>query len=191
MGLMTLSDIEPDIKIVAQVEDGESAMEAFRKHLPDVVIVDLRLPGIDGVETIERLRKEFGPVRVLVLSSYRTDMDITRAIQAQASGYLLKDMPLPRLVEAIRTVHAGQQYFPPEIASRLPEQLRQPKLTPRELGVLRMIADGRSNKEIGDALGIVEGTVKIHVTNLLEKLGAADRTQAVTTAVKRGLIKLN
>src|SRR5262249_26438190 len=114
----------------------------------------------------------------------------SRAIQAQASGYLLKDMPLPRLVEAIRAVHMGQQYFPPEIANRLPEQLRQPKLTSRELGVLRMIADGRSNKEIGDALGIVEGTVKIHVTNLFNKLNAADRTQAVTTAVKRGLLNL-
>lgn len=190
MGLRTLSEIEPDIKIVAQVEDGESAIEAFRKHRPDVVVVDLRLPGMDGVQTIEALRKEFGRVSVLILSSYKTDADITRAIQAEASGYLLKDMPLPRLVEAIRAVHAGQQYFPAEIASRLPEQLRQSKLTARELDVLQMIADGRSNKEIGDALGIVEGTVKVHVTNLLTKLHAADRTQAVTIGLKRGLLTL-
>ncbi len=190
MGLKTVSEIEPDIKIVAQVEDGESAVGAFRQHRPDVVIVDLRLPGMDGIQTIQALRKEFGPVPVLVLSSYRTDADISRAIQAEASGYMLKDMPLPRLVEAIRTVHAGQQYFPPEIASRLPDQLRQLKLTARELAVLQMITDGRSNKEIGDALGIVEGTVKVHVSNLLDKLHAADRTQAVTIALKRGLLNL-
>lgn len=190
MGLKTISEIEPDIKIVAQVEDGEAAIDAFRQHRPDVVIMDLRLPGMDGVQTIQALRKEFGPVRVLVLSSHRTDEDIGKVIQAEAAGYLLKDMPLPRLIEAIRTAHAGQQYFPPEIASRLPEQLRQSKLTPRELEVLQMIANGRSNKEIGDAFGIVEGTVKVHVTNLLEKLHAADRTQAVTIAVKRGLINL-
>ncbi len=190
MGLMTVSEMEPDIKIVAQVEDGEGALEAFRQHRPDVVIVDLRLPGMDGVQVIQALRKEFGPVPILVLSSYSTDVDITRAIQAEASGYLLKDMPLTRVVEAIRAAHAGQQYFPPEIASRLPQQLRQAKLTSRELGVLQMIAQGRRNKEIADALGIVEGTVKVHVTNLLNKLHAADRTQAVTTAIKRGLLNL-
>lgn len=190
MGLKTVSEIEPDIKIVAQVEDGESALQAFRQHRPDVAIVDLRLPGMDGIQTVQALRQEFGPMPVLVLSSYRTDADIARAIQAGASGYLLKDMPLPRLIEAIRAVHAGQQYFPAEIASRLPEQLCQAKLSPRELGVLQMIADGRSNKEIADALGIVEGTVKVHVTNLLTKLHAADRTQAVTIALKRGLLNL-
>ena len=190
MGLKTIAEIEPDIKIVAQVEDGEAAVEAFRQHRPDVVIMDLRLPGMDGVQTIQALRKEFGAVRVLVLSSHRTDADIARVIQAEAAGYLLKDMPLARLVEAIRAAHAGRQYFPAEIANRLPEQLRQSKLTPRELEVLQMIANGRSNKEIGDAFGIVEGTVKVHVTNLLEKLHAADRTQAVTIAVKRGLINL-
>lgn len=190
MGLKRISEIEPDIKIVAQVEDGESAVEAFREHRPDVVIVDLRLSGMDGIQTTQALHKEFGPVPILVLSNYQTDEDISRAIQAEASGYLLKDMPLPRLIEAIRAVHAGQHYFPPEISSRLPEQLRQAKLTPRELGVLQMIADGRSNKEIGDALGIVEGTVKVHVTNLLTKLQVADRTQAVTVALKRGLLKL-
>lgn len=190
MGLMALTEIEPGIKIVAQVEDGEAAIEAFRKHRPDVVIVDLRLPGMDGIHTIKAIRQEFGPVPILVLSSYKTDTDITRAIQAEAAGYLLKDMPLPELVEAIYAVHAGQTYFPPEIINRLPAQLHQPKLTSRELDVLKMIANGRSNKEIADALGIVEGTVKIHVTNLLNKLHAAGRTEAVAIAVKRGLINL-
>jgi DNA-binding NarL/FixJ family response regulator len=188
MGLKTVSEIEPDISIVAQIEDGEDAVETFRKHRPNVVIVDLRLPGMDGIETINSLREEFGDIPILILSSYSSDADISRAIQSCASGYLLKDMPITRLVEAIRAVHAGQQYFPAEIASRLPEQLRQSKLTPRELRVLQMIAEGKSNKEIGNALGIVEGTVKVHVTNLLNKLHAVDRTQAVTTAIKRGIL---
>lgn len=190
MGLSTLSEIAPDILIVTQVEEGEEAVEAFRKHRPDVVIVDLRLPGMDGIETINALRKEFGDVPILVLSSYSSDGDISRAIQASASGYLVKDMPATRLVEGIRAVHAGQQYFPIEIANRLPEQLRQSKLTPRELRVLQMIANGRSNKEIGNELGIVEGTVKVHVTNILNKLHAADRTQAVTTAIKKGILNV-
>jgi two-component system, NarL family, response regulator len=129
-------------------------------------------------------------VPVLVLTTYGADEDIYRAIQAGASGYVLKDMPLPRVVEAIRAVHAGQQYFPPEIASRLAERLKQSILTPRELNVLQMIAEGRSNKEIASQLGIVEGTVKIHVTNIINKLGVADRTQAVTTAIKRGILEL-
>ncbi|HEU5397494.1 MAG TPA: response regulator transcription factor [Verrucomicrobiae bacterium] len=188
MGLKTLSEIAPEIKVVAQVEDGESAVAAFRQHHPDVTLVDLRLPGMDGIRTIEALHREFGSVPVLILSSHKTDEDISRAFRAEAAGYLLKDMPLPKLVEAIRAVHAGQQYFPPEIIHRLPEQLRQPRLTSRELAVLRMIADGRSNKEIADGLGIVEGTVKVHVTNLLDKLRAADRTQAVIIAIKRGLL---
>jgi DNA-binding NarL/FixJ family response regulator len=190
MGLMTVSEIAPDIKIVAQVEDGEDAVGAFRANKPDVVIVDLRLPGMDGIETINALRTEFGDVPILVLSSYSSDGDISRAIQASASGYLLKDMPITRLVEGIRAVHAGQQYFPIEIANRLPEQLRQSKLTPRELRVLQLIADGKSNKEIGNGLGIVEGTVKAHVTNIMNKLHAADRTQAVTTAIKKGILNM-
>jgi DNA-binding NarL/FixJ family response regulator len=190
MGLVTVSEIEPDIDIVAEIEDGEEAVETFRKHRPDVVIMDLRLPGMDGIATIAALRKEFGDVPILVLSSYNSEGDISRAIQASASGYLSKDMPMSRLVEAIRIVHAGQQYFPAEIANRLPEQLRQSKLTPREFRVLQMIGEGKSNKEIGAALGIVEGTVKIHVTNILGKLQAADRTQAVTIAIKRGILDL-
>lgn len=190
MGLMTMSEIEPDISIVAQLENGEDAVEAFRRHRPDVVIVDLRLPGMDGIQTISALRKEFGDVPILVLSSYSSDGDISRAILASASGYLLKDMPVTRLVEGIRAVHGGQQYFPSEIANRLPEQLRQSKLTPRELRVLQMVAGGKSNKEIGNELGIVEGTVKVHVTNILSKLHAADRTQAATIAIKRGILNV-
>lgn len=191
MGLATAAKVEPDIMVVAEALDGKEAIEQFRKHKPDVVIMDLRLPGMGGIEIMTALRQEFGQVRVLVLTSYATEQDIHRAMQEGASGYLLKDMPLDCLAEAIRAVHAGQQYFPPEITNRLAEQSAHPKLTVRELAVLEMIAEGKSNKEIGVALGIVEGTVKIHVTNILAKLGVMDRTQAVTTAIKRGLLQMS
>jgi len=190
MGLVTASQLEPDIELVAEVEEGEEAVECFRTHRPDVVIMDLRLPGMDGIQTITALRKEFGPVVVLVLSTYAADDDVYRAIQAGASGYLMKDMPLKTLVEAIRAVYAGQNYFPPGISDRLAERLRQSVPTDRELLVLQKIAKGMSNKEIGNELGITEGTVKAHVTNILSKLHAADRTQAVTTAIKRGIIHI-
>jgi DNA-binding NarL/FixJ family response regulator len=190
MGLVTASQLEPDIELVAEVEEGEEAVECYRKHQPDVVIMDLRLPGMDGIQTINALRQEFGTVLVLVLSTYAADDDVYRAIQAGASGYLLKDMPLKILVEAIRSVHAGHNYFPPGISERMAERLRQAVPTDRELIVLQKIAKGMSNKEIGNELGITEGTVKAHVTNILNKLHAADRTQAVTTAIKRGIIHI-
>lgn len=146
--------------------------------------------GMDGIETIAALRKEFGSVVVIVLSSHASDDDVFRAVQVGASGYLLKDMPLPTLVEAIRAVHAGRQFFPPGISERLADRMRQAVLTERELTVLKAIAAGKSNKEIGSAYHITEGTVKAHITNILEKLQVSDRTQAVTTAIKRGLIHI-
>ena len=191
MGLVTASQLEPDIELVADVEVGEDAVECYRTHRPDVVIMDFRLPGMDGIQTITALRQEYGPVVVLVMSTYAADDDVYRAIQAGASGYILKDMPLKSLVEAIRAVHAGQSYFPPGISDRLAERLRQAVPTDRELLVLQKIAKGMSNKEIGNELGITEGTVKAHVTNILSKLHAADRTQAVTTAIKRGMIHID
>jgi DNA-binding NarL/FixJ family response regulator len=191
MGLVTVSQLEPDIELVGEVEEGEEAVACFRKCKPDVVIVDMRLPGMNGVETIQALNKEFGPVVVLVLSTYANDNDVYQAVQAGAAGYMLKEMPLPTLVEAIRTVHAGKQFFPPAISARLAERLRQTALTERELVVLKAIAKGMSNKEIGSAYNITEGTVKAHITNILEKLHVADRTQAVTTAIKRGLIQVD
>jgi DNA-binding NarL/FixJ family response regulator len=191
MGLATVSQLEPDIEVVGQVEEGEDAVVCFRKCRPSVVIMDMRLPGeMDGIQAIAALRKEFGAVTVLVLSSQASDDDVYRAVQIGASGYLLKDMPLPMLVEAIRAVHAGRQFFPPGISERLADRLRQVVLTERELTVLKAIAKGMSNKEIGSAYNITEGTVKAHVTNILEKMQVADRTQAVTTALKRGMIHL-
>ncbi len=188
MGLATVSQLHSDIELVGEVEEGEEAVACFRQVKPDVVLVDMRLPGMDGAQTIQELRKAFGRVTALVLSSYASEDDVYRAVQAGAAGYLLKEMPLPTLVEAIRAVHAGKQYFPPAISERLAEQLRQAHLTERELTVLKAIAKGMSNKEIGSVCGIAEATVKAHITNILEKLQVADRTQAVTTAIKRGLI---
>jgi len=190
MGLVTVSQLHPDIELVGEVEEGEEAVACFRKCKPDVVLVDMRLPGINGAQTIQELRKEFGPVVALVLSSYAHDDDVYRAVRAGAAGYLLKEMPLPILVAAIRAVHAGKKYFPPAISERLAEQLQQAHLTERELTVLKAIAKGLSNKEIGSAHNITEATVKAHITNILEKLQVADRTQAVTTAIKRGLIQV-
>jgi len=190
MGLITLSQLHPDIELVGEVEEGEEAVSCFRACKPDVVLVDMRLPGINGAQTIALLRKEFGPIVALVLSSYASDDDVYRAVRVGAAGYLLKEMPLPTLVEAIRTVHAGKQFFPPAISERLAEHMRQAQLTERELTVLKAIAKGMSNKEIGSAYNIAEATVKAHITNILEKLQVADRTQAVTTAIKRGLIQV-
>lgn len=192
MGMDTVSKIEPDIEVVGQVEEGEEAVACFRKCRPDVVIMDMRLPGaMDGIQTIAALRKEFGRVNVLVLSSYASDDDVYRAVQAGVSGYLLKEGPLPTLVEAIRAVHAGRQFFPPNISDRLVNRMRPDLLTERELTVLNAIAKGMSNKEIGNAYNIAEATVKTHITNILEKLQVADRTQAVTTAIKRRIIHLD
>jgi DNA-binding NarL/FixJ family response regulator len=191
MGLVSAARVEPDIVVVAEAEDGEQALALYREHRPDVVIMDLRLPGIDGVETISRLLKEFGPVRILVLTSFGTEESISRAIQAGAAGVVMKKMPLKRMLEAVRAVHAGESYFPPEIAHRLAQRVRHTELSPRELEVLRRIAEGRSNKEIGSDLGIGETTVKFHVMNLLEKLGAVDRAQAVATAIKRGILQMD
>jgi DNA-binding NarL/FixJ family response regulator len=191
MGLMTITEVAPEMSVVAHAEDGSEALKVFRKHRPDVVLMDMRLPGkLDGAQTISKLREEFGDVRAIVLSTYGAEEDIYRAIQAGASGYLLKDMPVTTLVEGIRTVHSGQQYFPPEISSRLAARLKKAILSDREVGVLQMMAAGKSNKEIGTALGIVEGTVKVHVANIFSKLHVIDRTQAVTTAIKQGIIHL-
>jgi DNA-binding NarL/FixJ family response regulator len=189
MGLISATNIEPDMEVVAEVEDGRQAAESFRKHAPDVVVLDLRMPGIDGIEIMRTLRSEFGPVRILVLSSYGGGDDVTRAMQEGASGYVIKGMGLEHLLEGIRTVHSGGQYLPREIAHRMTERINS-ELSSREREVLQSIARGRSNKEIASDLGIVEGTVKAHVTNILTKLGAVDRTQAMTVAVKRQILQL-
>jgi DNA-binding NarL/FixJ family response regulator len=189
MGLVSATRIEPDMVVVAEVDDGRKVVESYRKHKPDVILLDLRLPGMGGIQVIKALCQESPDVRVVVLSSYGGGDDVTTAIQAGASGYVLKNMPLQQVLEAVRVVHLGGQYIPREIASRLSQRLHSDMST-REIEVLRLIAQGRSNKEIATELGIVEGTVKAHVTNIFGKLGAVDRTQAITIAVKRQILQL-
>lgn len=189
MGLVSATQIEPDMVVVAEVEDGRQVLEEFRKHRPDVVLLDLRLPGTDGIQVIRTLRQDFPGAKIVVLSSYGGGDDVTRAIQSGASGYVLKSMPLNQVLEAVRTVHEGGQYVPREIASRISQRIHS-EMSAREIEVLRLIAQGRSNKEIASELGIAEGTVKAHVTNIFLKLGAADRTQAITIAVKRQILQL-
>jgi DNA-binding NarL/FixJ family response regulator len=189
MGLTSAANNEPDMEVVAEAEDGLEAIEAYRAQRPDVVVLDLRMPRKNGIETIGLLRQEFGSVRVLVLSNYSGGDDIGAAMQAGASGYVVKDMPLDRLLDAIRRIHAGEQVIPPEIARRLAGRLLS-NLSNRELEVLALIAKGLSNKEIASALHLVEGTVKLHVTSILSKLGVADRTQAILVAIKRGIVQL-
>ena len=189
MGLVTATNGEPDMKVVGEVENGDEAIEACRRHAPDVIVLDLRMPKKNGFETIRELREEGITARVLVFSNYASGDEIDQAFKAGAQGFVVKDMPLERLLEAIRAVHRGEQYLPPEIAARLDQRTMSP-LTPRELEVLKLVAKRLSNKEISDALHLVEGTVKLHITNILTKLNVSARTQAILAGVKRGLIEL-
>jgi DNA-binding NarL/FixJ family response regulator len=190
MGLITATSGEPDMEVVADVESGADAVTAYREHRPDVVVLDLRMQGMTGIETLRVLREEFDDVRVLIFSNYANGEEAYQAIRAGAWGFVVKEMALDRLLEAIRCIHRGGRYVPPEIAVRISGRLLS-QLTTRELEVLQLVAKGGSNKEIGAELHVVEGTIKIHVTNILAKLGVSDRTQAVVTAVKRGIIVLD
>ena len=190
MGLMTALGDALDMEVVADVEDGEEAREAYRKHRPDLVILDMRMQGMGGVETIHALRNEFGAVRILVYSNYAKGEEAYQAVKAGAAGFVVKEMTLDRLLEAIRAVNAGEQYIPPQVAMRIGERLLA-QLSPREMEVLKLVAKGSSNKEIATQLGLVVGTVKIHVANIYAKLGVSDRTQALIVAVKRGIISLD
>jgi DNA-binding NarL/FixJ family response regulator len=189
MGLMTAISDTLDMEVVADVEDGSEAVAAYRRHRPDVVVLDLRMHGMSGVETIRALRTEAPEARILIFSNYARGEEVFQAFRAGAAGFVVKEMPLDRLLEAIRTVYAGEQFIPPQVAMRIGErQLAQ--LSPREMDVLKLVARGLSNKEIAAQLGLVVGTVKIHVANLFAKLGVSDRTQALVTAVKRGIIDI-
>lgn len=189
-GVVALIKTVPDMEVVAEAADGVQAVELFRKHRPDVTLMDLRLPRMGGVEAVKGIRAEFPNARVIVLTTFDGDENIFRALQAGARGYLLKDMFGDELMEAIRVVHAGKTRIPPEIAQRLAERMGGPSLTTRELEVLELIVAGKSNKEIGNQLSISEATVKTHINNLLSKLGVSDRTQAATSAIQRGIVAL-
>ncbi len=190
LGLVECIHMEEDMEVVAEAGNGPQAVEAYRQAKPDVMVVDLILPVMSGIEVTTAVRQEFPTAKAIVLSTYDGDEDIYRAFQAGAMGYLLKSMEREALVQAIRVVHSGQNYIPPLIAERLSQRMPRPQLSTREVEVLRAIVQGLSNKEIGLALNITEGTVKLHVHKLLEKLGVADRTQAATTALQRGIIHL-
>jgi len=191
MGLTAVITTQPDMVVVAEAANGRQALEFFRHHRPDVTLMDLRMPEMDGLEAITAIRKEFPDSRFIVLTTYDGDEDIYRALQAGARSYLLKDMLQDGLVEAIRAVHAGQRRIPAEVAGRLAERMDRTELTSREMEVLRLIVEGKSNKEIAARLKIAEGTVKIHINNILSKLGVSDRTQAATFALQRGIIHLD
>ena len=190
-GFVALLGMVEGMEVVAEGSDGSEALGLYRKHRPDVTLMDLRLPGMGGVDAIKALRAAFTEARVIVLTTFDGDEDIYRALQAGARGYLLKGMKLEDLTAAIRTVHAGKTCIPEAVAGRLAERLAGPALTERETEVLRLIVGGNSNREIGTKLFISEATVKTHVNNLLSKLGVTDRTQATTLALQRGIVHLD
>lgn len=189
-GMAAMINRRSDLQVVGEAANGLEAIDLYRREQPDILLIDLRMPEMGGVDAIRILRGEFPQARIIVLTTYDGDEDIYRALQAGAMAYLLKDTPREAVLEAIRAVAGGQKRIPSEIASRLVERLNNPALSERELDVLRLIAAGRSNREIGTALYISEGTVKVHVNSILSKLGVSDRTQAVTTALQRGILHL-
>lgn len=190
-GLAALLRMVPEFVIVTEAENGRQAIEQYRKHQPDVTLMDLRLPVMNGVDAIGRIRLEFPNARIIVLTTFDGDEDIFRALQAGARGYLLKGMSGEELIEAIRSVYAGKSRIPAPVAERLAERMSAPALTSRETEVLELIVGGNSNKEIAGALNISEATVKTHINSLLGKLGVTDRTQAATTALQRGIVHLD
>jgi two-component system NarL family response regulator len=190
-GLVALIKTVPSLDVVAEGADGKQAVALFRQHQPDVTLMDLRLPVMNGVEAITEIRREFPAARIIVLTTFDGDEDIYRALQAGARGYLLKGMDSDELMEAIRAVHAGKSRIPSLVAERLAGRMGGPALTTRELDVLKQIVAGMSNKEIGNALNISEATVKTHINSLLSKLGVTDRTQAATTALQRGIVHMD
>ena len=182
---------EPDMQLVAEAADGEEAVRLFRELRPDVTLMDLRMPELDGIAATKVIRAEFPDARIIALTSYDGDQDIYRALDAGVRGYLLKEAVHTDVLRAIRTVQSGKRLVPPEVAERLSEHFSRIALTPRETEVLALVADGLGNREIADRLGRSSGTIKIHIENILAKLGAADRTQAVTIAIQRGILHLD
>ncbi|WP_067063492.1 response regulator [Roseateles chitosanitabidus] len=189
-GLAGAIAAQPDMCLVAEAQDGLEAIEAFRRHRPDVTLMDVRMRGLDGIAALQAIRAEFPCARVVMLSSFRGDAQLMQAMQAGAAGYLLKESLRKELLETIRLVHGGGRRIPPDLAIQLAERMADEPLTERETTVLRLVADGRSNKRIGGQLDIAEGTVKAHMKNILGKLAASDRTHAVTIALRRGIIEL-
>ena len=189
-GIASILANEADLRLVGEAGDGREAVEAFRMHRPDVTLMDIRMPQMDGIEATKLIRREDPEARIIALTSYDGDQEIYRSLEAGVRGYILKEMVHTEIVRAIRVVHSGKRLMPAEVAERLSEHFPQVTLTPREVEVLTFVAQGLGNKEIGAQLGTAAGTVKMHLQNILCKLGASDRTHAVTLAIRRGIIYL-
>jgi DNA-binding NarL/FixJ family response regulator len=190
-GVANIINQEPDLHVIAEAANGAEAVEAFRVHRPDVTLLDLRMPVMEGVEAVRHIREIDPQARVIVLTTYDADEDIARALQAGAKAYVLKDISADALVACIHDVLAGKTYLAPAAAAKLAERVTRIQLTPRELSTLRLMADGKANKEIATDLGISERTVKTHLGHLFEKLGVTSRTEAVKVATRRGLVRLD
>jgi len=190
-GIASILANETDVILVGEAGSGQEAVEQFRKLKPDVVLMDLRMPEMTGIEATRIIRAEAPETKIIALTSYDGDQDIYRAIEAGVRGYILKEMVHTEVLRAIRTVHAGKRLMPAEVAERLSEYFPQMALTPREVEVLRLVAKGMANKEIAHELGTASGTIKMHIQNILAKLDASDRTHAVTIALERGILHLD
>ncbi|HEX5430843.1 MAG TPA: response regulator transcription factor [Bryobacteraceae bacterium] len=190
-GIASILENEADMELVAEAGNGREAVAKYAEHRPDVVLMDLRMPQMDGIEATRAIRRDDPEARIIALTSYDGDQDIYRALEAGVRGYILKEMVHTEVVKAIRTVDSGKRLMPPEVAERLSEYFPQVALTPREVEVLSFVARGLANKEIAHKLGTANGTIKMHVQNILEKLGASDRTHAVTIAMERGILHLD
>lgn len=189
-GIAAIIDNQPDMLMVAQAANAQDAVEQFRKHRPDVTLMDLRLPDRSGIDTMIAIRTEFPDARIIMLTTFEGDVEIKRALEAGACGYMLKSMPPKELVEVIRQVHAGKKRVPSQLAAQLAEHMSDEALTVREVEVLGQIAGGNRNRDIAERLFITEETVKVHIKHIMEKLGASDRTQAVAIGIRRGIIQL-
>lgn len=189
-GLAAVLEHCPDVTLVAEASDGAQAIEQYRLHRPDVTLMDLQMPVMNGIDAIAAIRAQDPQARIIVLTTYKGDVQVLRALKAGAAGYLLKSMLRSELMATIRKVHAGQQHIPPEIAAEMAAYFAADALTAREIDVLRLVALGNSNRRVAAELGIAEETVKAHMSGLLAKLGANDRTHAVTIAIRRGIIEI-
>jgi DNA-binding NarL/FixJ family response regulator len=189
-GIATMINSQPDMQLISQASSGSEAIQQYRQHRPDVTLMDLRLPDVSGIDAMIAIRTEFPEARVVMLTTFEGDVEIQRALQAGARGYLLKNMPPSEILDVIRHVHAGKKRVPPQVAAQLAEHMSDEDLTAREVEVLRKIAGGNRNKDIADLLFISEETVKVHIKHIMDKLGAKDRTQAIAIAVRRGIIEL-
>jgi DNA-binding NarL/FixJ family response regulator len=189
-GIAAIINNQPNFQLIAEAATGREGIQKFKEHVPDITLMDLRLPDMSGIDAVSVIRSEFPEARVIMLTTFEGDVEIQRALAAGAFGYLLKSMPPKDLVDAIRQVHGGKKRIPAEVAARLAEHLADEMLTEREIEVLRHVSGGNRNRDIAERLFISEETVKVHIRHIMEKLGASDRTEAIAIAVRRGIVQL-